>query len=136
MCNSIVLICRIEFPVFIFPLVLVTCVYMERLYYSNQEASILKTDCIIDEVLLIIEKNVVWNLKINAVSSPPPASSLSIESPTSSHPSPALLFFLGGIVLLLTLLILIFVFRKVIKPAKLRALVARSVHQPGYIFDE
>ncbi|KAL8488993.1 hypothetical protein ACS0TY_024579 [Phlomoides rotata] len=62
--------------------------------------------------------------------SSPPSASLAIGSPTSSHPSPALLFFLGGIVLLLTLLILIFVFRKVIKPARLRALVTRTNRLP------
>ncbi|KAL7097478.1 hypothetical protein ACP275_10G147100 [Erythranthe tilingii] len=59
-----------------------------------------------------------------------PSASLDMQSSTSKHPSPALFFFLGGIILLLALLILIFVFRKFIKPAKVKMLIARTIKQP------
>ncbi|KAI5348445.1 hypothetical protein L3X38_001332 [Prunus dulcis] len=49
---------------------------------------------------------------------------------TSKPPSPALFFFLGGIVMLIILLVMIFVFRKLIKPEELKKLVARARRQP------
>ncbi|XP_022860121.1 cold-responsive protein kinase 1-like [Olea europaea var. sylvestris] len=59
-----------------------------------------------------------------------PSSSLEEQSTTSSQPSLALFFFLGGIVILLIALILIFVFRKTIKPAKLKMFIPRTMKQP------
>ncbi|KAH6817533.1 hypothetical protein C2S51_001136 [Perilla frutescens var. frutescens] len=61
--------------------------------------------------------------------SSPPSASLGIESSTPKRPSLSLFLFLGGIILLL-LLILIFLSRKVIKPAKWRALVVQAVRRP------
>ncbi|KAL2480891.1 Protein kinase superfamily protein [Abeliophyllum distichum] len=60
-----------------------------------------------------------------------PSASLDVQSSTPSQPSPGLFFFLGGIVILLTALILIFVFRKMIKPEKLKMLIARTMKQRG-----
>ncbi|KAK2990108.1 hypothetical protein RJ640_001776 [Escallonia rubra] len=48
-----------------------------------------------------------------------------------SKPSPAVFFFLGGIVVLLVLLILICVFWKIVKPAELRKLLARMKKHQG-----
>ncbi|BFG14395.1 hypothetical protein CerSpe_006690 [Prunus speciosa] len=50
---------------------------------------------------------------------------------SSKPPSPALFFFLGGIVMLIIMLVLIFVFRKMIKPEELKKLVARASRQPA-----
>lgn len=71
---------------------------------------------------------------MDAVSSPPSAS-LGIQSSKSKHSSLPLFFLLGGIIFLL-LLILIFITRKLIKPAKWRALVSQAVKPPGSIFDK
>ncbi|BBG92724.1 Leucine-rich repeat transmembrane protein kinase, partial [Prunus dulcis] len=58
-----------------------------------------------------------------------PGTSMEMNS-TSKPPSPALFFFLGGIVMLIILLVMIFVFRKLIKPEELKKLVARARRQP------
>ncbi|XP_073158642.1 cold-responsive protein kinase 1-like [Henckelia pumila] len=63
------------------------------------------------------------------VKSPP--ASLDVQSSTTTHhPSPALLFLLGGILFLLICLFFIFVCRKHIKPGKLRGIVAHAVKRP------
>ncbi|XP_073045308.1 cold-responsive protein kinase 1-like [Primulina eburnea] len=65
----------------------------------------------------------------HAVKSPP--ASLDVQSSTSSHhPSPAVFFLLGGILVLLICLFFIFICRKYIKPGKLKGIVAHAVRQP------
>lgn len=66
-------------------------------------------------------------------SSPGPSSSEDVQASASKPPPPALFFFLGCLVVLLVLLALLFYFRKVLRPAELRKLVARTRKRQGYI---